>query len=488
MDHDFVGEMRESSPSFKKRSHRNRDHHIESSSSDSSSGISFSVIGSDGEQIGPCEINEIDISEILQKKFDTDETESSDGDQSPSRSPHRMRPNFNDSGIELSSPGSSTLRPHQLGISSRLLPHMSHILLAKLASDEIHHNTNRFPSHDSYDSDSSSDYEIPLRSIHNSENSGTKNWYKVPTGCLRREYEAIRTTKPAGHFAASRMHQNRHRNRYSDVPCYDHTRVKLRDLSLCEDNDYINGSYCDGFEKRRAYICAQGPLENTTPHFWQMVWENNSRVIVMTTRLVERGKVKCHNYWPTDGEKQVWGYFTVRDTGDTVVENHYIRQKLELEFESQTREIFHFQFTQWPDFGIPKSPSMLLDFQDRVKRSQRGIKAMMTSPYDPPKPDNEDPFEICPIVIHCSAGIGRTGTYLGIDICRDWLDSCSEIQLRDTVNRIRAQRAFCVQTPEQYQFCLAALREVLRRKLSDEEEEEDEDGEEMYDEEEDEDE
>ena len=98
MDHDLVGEMRESPQTSKKRCHRNRDHHIESSSSDSSSGISFSVIGSDGEQIGPCEINEIDISEILQKKFDTDETESSDGDQSPSRSPLRMRPNFNDSG------------------------------------------------------------------------------------------------------------------------------------------------------------------------------------------------------------------------------------------------------------------------------------------------------------------------------------------------------------------------------------------------------
>lgn len=341
---------------------------------------------------------------------------------------------------------------------------MSNILLAKLAADSSYHNTGRFPSHDSYDSDSSSDYEIPLRSIHNSENPGSKNWHKSPTTSLRREYESIRNTKPTGHFAQSRLHQNRNRNRYSDVPCYDHTRVKLRDYSIADDNDYINSSYCDGFQKRRAYICAQGPLDSTTAHFWQMVWENNSRVIVMTTRLVERGKIKCHNYWPTNGETQCWGYFTVRDTGDTIIEGHFRRQKLELEFESQTREIFHFQFTQWPDFGIPKSPSMILDFQDRVERRHRAVKAMMASPYDPPSPANEDPFEISPIIIHCSAGIGRTGTYMTIDICREWLESGGDINLRDTVSRIRSQRAFGVQTPEQYQFCLTALREVLKQK------------------------
>ena len=108
--------------------------------------------------------------------------------------------------------------------------------------------------------------------------------FQAPDKCLRREYESIRTTKPVGHFATSRLHQNRDRNRYSDVPCFDHTRVKLRDFNLSDDNDYINSSYCDGYQKRRAYICTQGPLPHTTPHFWQMVWENNSRIIVMTTR------------------------------------------------------------------------------------------------------------------------------------------------------------------------------------------------------------
>lgn len=154
--------------------------------SDSSSGISFSVIGSDGEQIGPLDMNEIDIREILQKKFDTDETESSGDDHSisPTRSPRRPSSlvNYNDSGIELPSPdGSGSLRisPNQTPKKTRLLPHMSDLLLAKLAADSSYHNTGRFPSHDSYDSDSSSDYEIPLRSIHNAENPTSKTWYKV---------------------------------------------------------------------------------------------------------------------------------------------------------------------------------------------------------------------------------------------------------------------------------------------------------------------
>jgi len=325
-----------------------------------SSGISFSVIGSDGEQLSPIEMNEIDIREILQKKFDTDETESSqdsDNDtrsRSPSRSP-RQRPSsvptFNDSGIDAGlnfrTGCGSPNRIMSSTLSSRLLPpHMSKALLAQLAADSSFHNTNRFPSHDSYDSDSSSDSEIPLRSIHNRENSTTKGWYKVPANCLRREYEAIRSTKPVGHFSTARLNMNRERNRYSDVPSYDHTRVKLKDTSLSDENDYINGSFCDGFEKRRGFICTQGPLEQTSAHFWQMVWENNSRVIVMTTRLVERGKIKCHNYWPQDGETQFWGPFVVKDTDETIIEPHFRRQKLLLEFGSQTREIFHFQFTQ----------------------------------------------------------------------------------------------------------------------------------------------
>lgn len=191
-----------------------------------------------------------------------------------------------------------------------------------------------------------------------------------------------------------------------------------------------------------------------------MIWENNSRIVVMTTRLMERGKVKCHKYWPKkSGEVQNWGAFSVKNVGETLTEEHFIRQTLEVSYQCQTRTVYHYKFTQWPDFGIPKSPKMLLDFQNHINTLHAEIKDSMKSIYDPPIPADEDAFETSPIVIHCSAGIGRTGTYLTIAICREWLKHCQSVNLAETVKRLRSQRAFAVQTAEQYQFCLQALKE-----------------------------
>jgi protein tyrosine phosphatase len=111
-----------------------------------------------------------------------------------------------------------------------------------------------------------------------------------------------------------------------------------------DENDYINASYCDGFEIKKKYICTQGPKENTIPHFWQMVWESNSRVIVMTTKLFENEKKKCDLYWPLEGERKIAGAFLLTNVGETVEEEHFTRTTIEIEFECQTRTIFHFAF------------------------------------------------------------------------------------------------------------------------------------------------
>lgn len=401
-----------------------------------------------------CDIRKF-AEEILAKKFDTD---SSEEDESPTYSPKRPR-SWNDSGVELAE--SCSENP----VSARRVSKGKSRLLAKLAADSVHHNTNRFTSHDSYDSEDSDQSEQALRAVHNRHNPGSRNWYKASSGCLRRQYEEIRTSKQSGSFAFSRARPNQVRNRYSDVPCYDHTRVRLEDSRLSDENDYINASYCDGFEMKKKYICTQGPKENTIPHFWQMVWESNSRVIVMTTKLFENEKKKCDLYWPLEGERKIAGAFLLTNLGQTLEEEHFTRTTIEIEFECQTRTIFHFAFRKWPDFDVPECPEMLLDFQDHVNECHATIRSQLISPYGPPTPSDEDAFEISPIVVHCSAGIGRTGTYLGIDICRAWLEVDVEIDLFATIKRIRDQRAFSVQTHAQYQFCLSALIDILKRKL-----------------------
>jgi protein tyrosine phosphatase len=413
--------------------------------------LSFAVIGPDGSPISPSSFRsaDLDIAEILEKKYDTDESIPSDTEPQIFSTPKS-----NDSGIEM---GSSSYTPTKL-ILTNLFPKF----------DSSYNNTGRFYSSETYDSDSSTEStekvnkldDIPLRSIHNCSNEVHQNWHEATSSAAKKEYEVIRDAKPHGSFSTSRKPYNMLRNRYNDVPCYDHSRVKIRDTYLSDDNDYINASYADGFNKRRAFICTQGPQQNTISHFWQMIWENNSRIVVMTTRLMERGKVKCHKYWPKKaGEVQNWGAFSVKNIGETLTEEHFIRQTLEVSYQCQTRTVYHYKFTQWPDFGIPKSPKMLLDFQNHINTLHAEIKDSMKSIYDPPIPADEDAFETSPIVIHCSAGIGRTGTYLTIAICREWLKHCQSVNLAETVKRLRSQRAFAVQTAEQYQFCLQALKE-----------------------------
>lgn len=121
------------------------------------------------------------------------------------------------------------------------------------------------------------------------------------------------------------------------------SKIHCFTISL-DENDYINASYCDGFEMKKKYICTQGPKENTIPHFWQMVWESNSRVIVMTTKLFENEKKKCDLYWPLEGERKIAGAFLLTNLGQTLEEEHFTRTTIEIEFECQTRTIFHFAF------------------------------------------------------------------------------------------------------------------------------------------------
>ncbi|NXA13996.1 PTN2 phosphatase, partial [Sapayoa aenigma] len=193
--------------------------------------------------------------------------------------------------------------------------------------------------------------------------------------------------------------ENRNRNRYRDVSPYDHSRVKLQNT----ENDYINASLVVIEEAQRYYILTQGPLPNTCCHFWLMVWQQQTKAVVMLNRIVEKESVKCAQYWPTKEEEVM----TFSETGFRVrlvsedVKSYYTVHLLQLENinSGESRMISHFHYTTWPDFGVPESPASFLNFLFKVRESGS------LSP------------EHGPAVVHCSAGIGRSGTFSLVDTC-----------------------------------------------------------------------
>ncbi|XP_014636431.1 PREDICTED: tyrosine-protein phosphatase non-receptor type 9 isoform X2 [Ceratotherium simum simum] len=272
------------------------------------------------------------------------------------------------------------------------------------------------------------------------------------------EYEDIRRENPVGTFHCSMSPGNLEKNRYGDVPCLDQTRVKLTKRSGHTQTDYINASFMDGYKQKNAYIGTQGPLENTYRDFWLMVWEQKVLVIVMTTRFEEGGRRKCGQYWPLEKDSRIrFGFLTVTNLGVENM-NHYKKTTLEIHNteERQKRQVTHFQFLSWPDYGVPSSAASLIDFLRAVRNQQRLAVSSMgaRSKGQCPEP---------PIVVHCSAGIGRTGTFCSLDICLAQLEELGTLNVFQTVSRMRTQRAFSIQTPEQYYFCYKAILEFAER-------------------------
>ncbi|XP_023344364.1 tyrosine-protein phosphatase non-receptor type 9 [Eurytemora carolleeae] len=261
----------------------------------------------------------------------------------------------------------------------------------------------------------------------------------------------VRTTTRNGLFD-----QYQETNRYTDVLCYDHTRVILSRDDNDGDTDYINANFVDGYKQKNAFISCQGPLPRTYTDMWQMVWEQRVCVIVMTTRTVERGRTKCGQYWPLEPS-------TVLDCGHyrincDSIENYqdFILTELTLTNTrtGEKRSVSHFAFSSWPDYGTPESALSMLQFLQCVRERQAEMTAELIGwtghPLGPP------------IVVHCSAGIGRTGTFCTLDIAIRKFEDTEKIDIKRTVDCIRGMRAFSIQMPDQYVFChLAFLEYVL---------------------------
>ena len=275
------------------------------------------------------------------------------------------------------------------------------------------------------------------------------------------EYAEIKARAPSGTFNHARSFENAAKNRYTDVLCYDHSRVLLNPEDNETKSDYINANYVDGYRQSKAFVFSQGPLPRTFVDFWQLIWEQKVMVIVMTTKTVERHRTKCGQYWPeTEEESLIIGENKFLVTA-TNIENYddYVVTHMDLkdEHSGDIRKVIHFQFVSWPDYGVPDSALSMLTFLQRVREKQAELTSQIV---EAGKWSGHDLGP--PMVIHCSAGIGRTGTFATLDMAIRKFEAEGKVDIRATVEIIRSQRAFSIQMPDQYVFChLAFLEYVL---------------------------
>ncbi|XP_077053990.1 receptor-type tyrosine-protein phosphatase T isoform X2 [Siphateles boraxobius] len=255
---------------------------------------------------------------------------------------------------------------------------------------------------------------------------------------FKEEYEGLAEGQTAP-WETAKKDENRNKNRYGNIIAYDHTRVRLQLLEGDPHSDYINANYIDGYHRPRHYIATQGPMQETVRDFWRMIWQENSASIVMVTNLVEVGRVKCVRYWPD--ETEVYGDIKVTLIETEPLAEYVIRTfTVQKKGHHEIREIRQFHFTSWPDHGVPCYATGLLGFIRQVKF------------LNPP--------DAGPIIVHCSAGAGRTGCFIAVDIMLDMAESEGVVDIFNCIRELRSQRVNMVQTEEQYVFVHDAILEA----------------------------
>ncbi|XP_032250353.1 receptor-type tyrosine-protein phosphatase S isoform X10 [Phoca vitulina] len=258
------------------------------------------------------------------------------------------------------------------------------------------------------------------------------------------EFKRLANSKAhTSRFISANLPCNKFKNRLVNIMPYESTRVCLQPIRGVEGSDYINASFIDGYRQQKAYIATQGPLAETTEDFWRMLWENNSTIVVMLTKLREMGREKCHQYWPAERSAR-YQYFVVDPMAEYNMPQYILREfKVTDARDGQSRTVRQFQFTDWPEQGVPKSGEGFIDFIGQVHKTK------------------EQFGQDGPISVHCSAGVGRTGVFITLSIVLERMRYEGVVDIFQTVKMLRTQRPAMVQTEDEYQFCYQAALEYL---------------------------
>jgi len=283
----------------------------------------------------------------------------------------------------------------------------------------------------------------------------------IESGAIDKEWEKLgekeaERTDVEDLYSAARAQHNMEKNRYINILPFDSTRVKLNSVEGVKGSDYINANLVSTGE--RVYIASQAPMENTLHDFHRMLWENNVKIIIMLTRFVEGGKIKATEYFPplNDPPKK-YGEFEVQVTNEEGVKDFYVIRKFVLQKGEEKRIVTQFHFLAWPDHGVPEESAPLLEMMLRAEKLQNEANPNL------------------PMAVHCSAGIGRTGTYIVVNAIADQIDNSIRkdkikpptINLMKTLHQLRGMRSGMVTHKDQYEFCYKVVLAYLLKVIVD---------------------
>ncbi|XP_019749602.1 receptor-type tyrosine-protein phosphatase eta-like isoform X3 [Hippocampus comes] len=267
---------------------------------------------------------------------------------------------------------------------------------------------------------------------------------KADSNCgFAEEFEDLRLVGTSQSKACALIQENKAKNRYNNVLPYDSSRVKLSIIHGSPYDDYINANYMPGYNSKKEFIAAQGPLASTVKDFWRMIWEKNVYTLVMLTRCNEQGRIKCEQYWHSSTKH--FEYIRVTTTSEIPLDDWTIRDfEIKNVKTAETRSVRQFHFTAWPDHGVPETTELLISFRHLVR-------------------EHMDQYSTnSPTVVHCSAGVGRTGTFIAIDRLIFQIERENVVDVYGVVHDLRMHRPLMVQTEDQYVILNQCAMDIIR--------------------------
>ncbi|XP_067090347.1 phosphatidylinositol phosphatase PTPRQ-like [Osmerus mordax] len=236
---------------------------------------------------------------------------------------------------------------------------------------------------------------------------------------------------------------NRSKNRFTNIKPYNNNRVKLLSEPGMPGSDYINASFISGYLCPNEFIATQGPLPGTVADFWRMIWETRTRTIAMLTQCYEKGRIRCHQYWPEDNKPvTVFGDIIITKLTEDVYPDWTVRA-LKVERHGDYMVVHHFNYTSWPEHGVPESSSTLIQFVKAIRANRHDNTTM---------------------VVHCSAGVGRTGVFIALDHLIQHISDHDFVDVYGLVAELRSERMCMVQNLAQYMFLHQSTLDLLSSK------------------------